>query len=72
MATAAIDYDFWSLQDLRVEATKRSIYFHLRMELRPSRVNLEHPIGQAKVSMLKKEKTLQIGLWTLVSVLSRD
>ena len=27
MATAAIDYDSWSLQDLRVEATRRSIYF---------------------------------------------
>ena len=27
MATAAINYDSWSLEDLRAEATKRNIYF---------------------------------------------
>ena len=49
MATAAIDYDSWSLQDLRVEATRRSIYFSSKdgVKTLASKLRTSDRIGQS-------------------------
>lgn len=67
MATAAIDYDSWSLQDLRVEATKRSIYFSNKdgVKTLASKLRTSDRIGQsfdAQEREIIADKTLDTSL----------
>ena len=49
MATAAINYDSWSLEDLRAEATKRNIYFSSKdgVKTLASKLRTSDRIGQS-------------------------